>query len=154
MYINTPASNYIWFGIFSTNNNTSVKCFERIFPDFNALYDFCKRLKDGAFQGLCDCVCIRFFRMDGRQTYCTLEHYSHARIRRYVSLVQNPKRDYFECLCPCRLLTGLAPLYGIVIPILLIWYGIVTCSIVHDLAFNLLSLNRTHVNSVSQSKYW
>ena len=38
--------------------------------------------------------------MDDKLTTCILEHYSHARIGCYVSLVQNRKRDYFECLCP------------------------------------------------------
>ena len=46
---------------------------------------------------------------------------------------------------PCRLLTGLVPLSGIVILISLFWYVIATCSIVYDLAFNLLWLNRTHL---------
>ena len=51
-------------------HNTSVKCFERIFPDFNDLYDFCKQLKNGAFEGLCDCVCSRFFEwMDKINSY-------------------------------------------------------------------------------------
>jgi hypothetical protein len=45
---------------------------------------------------------------------------------------------------PCPLLTESAPVYGIVIPILLIWYGIVTCSIVHN--FKLLTFNHTHPN--------
>jgi len=86
----------VWH-VFNKHNNTSIKCFERIFPEFNDLYDFCKHLKDVAYEGLCDCVCSCIFEwMDDKLTTCTLEH-SQARIRRYVSVVQNRKPDYYEC---------------------------------------------------------
>jgi len=93
----------VWH-VFDKRNNTSVKCFERIFPDFNALYDFCKHLKNGAFEGLCDCVCSRFFEwMDDKINSCTLDHSTQDQLRLSIflpSTVRNQNRNYFECSCP------------------------------------------------------
>jgi hypothetical protein len=138
--INTSVSKYIWSGMFSTDKK-SVRCFERIFSEINALDAFCKELKDGAFEGLCDCVCNRFIEwMNDKIRLCTLEHSSQEHIRQYVFLRFGNARNKFKnkdettlnVYAPCLQLTGLAPLYGIVIPILLIWCDIVTCFTVHD----------------------
>jgi len=105
--INTSVSKYIWSGMFSTDKK-SVRCFERIFSEINALDAFCKELKDGAFEGLCDCVCNRFIEwMNDKIRLCTLEHSSQEHIRQCFSTfwerseqVQKQRRNYFECLCP------------------------------------------------------
>jgi hypothetical protein len=49
----------VWH-VWDKHNNKSVKCFERIFPNFDDLYNFFKHLQDGAFEGLCNCVSDRF----------------------------------------------------------------------------------------------
>jgi len=98
----------VWH-VFDKHNKKSVRCFERIFSEINALDVFCKQLKDGAFEGLCDCVCNRFIEwMNDKIRPCTLEHSSQEHIRQYVFLrswerseeVQQQRRNYFECLCP------------------------------------------------------
>ena len=90
--------------VFNKHNNTSVKCFERIFPEFNALYDLCKHLKNGAFSGLCDCVCSHFFEwMDDKLTTCLSQHSTQEQLKQSVFLpsqVQDPHREYFQCSCP------------------------------------------------------
>ena len=86
--INTSVSKYIWSGMFSTNNKKSVRCFERIYSEINALNNFCKQLKDGAFEGLCDCVCNRFIEwMNDKIRPFTLEHSSQEHIRQCFSTV-------------------------------------------------------------------
>jgi len=108
-FISTSASNSIWCGILSKNNYKSVRCLERFFSEFKAFDDFCTQLKNGAFEGLCDCVCTRFIEwMDGKIKPCIFEHSTHGEFRQFVFLrswerseqVQNRRRDYFECLCP------------------------------------------------------
>ena len=90
--------------MFDKNNNKSVKCFERIFPYFEDLYDFFKHLKDVAFEGLCDCVYDRFTEwMDEKTNSFTLEHSTQDQHRLSIflpSTVRNQNMNYFQCLCP------------------------------------------------------
>jgi len=93
----------VWH-VFDKHKNKSVKCFEIIFPELNDLYDFCKHLKDGAFQGLCDCVCDHFMEwMDDKINSCTLKHSTQDQLRLSIflpSTVRSQNRNYFECPCP------------------------------------------------------
>jgi len=62
---------------------------------------------------------------------------------------KNEDETTLNVYAPCLHLTGLAPLCGIVIPILLIWCDVITCSTVHDFSFSNLA-RRT----LGQSKNW
>jgi hypothetical protein len=79
--------------VFDKYNNKSVRCFERIFPELNDLYDFCKHL-NGAFTGLCDCVCSPFDQwMAGKFNPYFLQHSTKEQLRQFVFLpsqVQDP----------------------------------------------------------------
>jgi hypothetical protein len=98
----------VWH-MFDKNNKNSVRCLERIFSEPKALNDFWNQLKDGAFEGLCDCVCIRFIEwMNDKIKPCFSEHSTLEQLRRYVFLrswerseeIQKLKRNYFDCICP------------------------------------------------------
>jgi len=75
--------------MFSTNNKNSVRCLERGFSGFKALGDFCKQLKNGDIEGLCDCVCNRFIEwMNDKIKPCTMEHSTQDQIRQ--SFIYDP----------------------------------------------------------------
>ena len=93
----------VWH-VWDKHNNKSVKCFERIFPNFDDLYNFFKHLQDGAFEGLCNCVYDRFMQwMNDKINSCTLEHSTQEQLRLSIflpSTLRNQNKDYFQCLCP------------------------------------------------------
>ena len=130
----------VWH-VLDKHNNKSVKWFERIFPNFDDLYNFFKHLKDGAFEGLCDSVCDHFMKwMDDKINSCNLEYSKQDQLRLSIflpSTVRNKIEITLNVYALCPPLTGLEPLYGIEIPISIISYDIVTCSIVHN--FKLLT---------------
>ena len=97
----------VWH-IFDKNKN-SVRCLERIFSEPKALNDFWKQLKDGAFEGLCDCLCTGFIEwMNDKIKSCFSEHSTLEQLRRQVFLrswerseeIQKLKRNYFDCIWP------------------------------------------------------
>ena len=130
----------VWH-VFDKHNKKSVRCIERIFSEINALDAFCKQLKMGLLK---DCVIVYVIVSSSAWT-TKLGHVLWNILRRNASgnmffyvlrNAQNKFKNKVETIlnvyAPCLYLTGLAPLYGIVIPILLIWCDIVTCFTVHD----------------------
>ena len=49
----------VWY-VNKPNNIKVKRCWERVFTQYRDLHNFCKDLKDGAFEGLCNCVGTHF----------------------------------------------------------------------------------------------
>jgi len=59
--------------------------FRKDFSEPKALNDFWKQLNDGAFEGLCDCLCTRFMEwMNDKIKPCFSLHSTLEQLRRYV----------------------------------------------------------------------
>ena len=71
--------------------------FRKDFSEPKALNNFWKQLNDGAFEGLCDCLCTRFMEwMNDKIKPCFSLHSTIKQLSRYEKL----KRNYFDCICP------------------------------------------------------
>jgi len=56
------------------NDYKSMRFLEREFTRYGDLHDFCKELKNGTFEDLCDCVCTHFLEwMKDKIEPCHLE---------------------------------------------------------------------------------
>ena len=89
------------------NNFKATRCLERVFTKYGDLLDFCVQLKNGAFEGLCDCVCTHFIEwMEDKIKPCLLEHFTQIRqsyvLRSWERTEQetNQRRNFFQCMCP------------------------------------------------------
>ena len=85
--------------------NIMVKrCLERGFTQYRDLHNFCKDLKDGAFEGLCNVVGTHFSEwINDKIKLCTVDDETHSLFQRAYILrrdVNNLKRDFFTCTCP------------------------------------------------------
>ena len=70
------------------NDYMSIRCSEREFTRYGDLLEFCKGLKNGAFEGLCDCVYAHFLEfMKDKIEPCHLKDpYTHI-LRKRMSYV-------------------------------------------------------------------
>jgi len=87
----------------------SMRCLEREFRRYGDLHDFCKELKNGGFEGLCDCVYTHSFEwMKDKIEPCHLEESTHSYLKEThvlrswerTSQQQNQRRNLFQCMCP------------------------------------------------------
>jgi len=93
----------VWY-VNKPNNIEVKRCLERVFTQYRYLHNFCKDLKDGAFEGLCNCVGTHFREwMNDKINLCTVDDETHYFFKRAYILRRNVdslKRDFFTCTCP------------------------------------------------------
>jgi len=89
----------VWH-IADSNNYKSLRCIERVFLKYKDIHDFCMELKNGAFEGLCNCVCTRFLEWtEDKVEQCRMEEDIHSHFKktyepRSWDRTLNPKKEH------------------------------------------------------------
>jgi hypothetical protein len=72
----------VWH-VTDSNNYKSLRCIETVFLKYRDIHDFCMELKNGAFEGLCNCVCTRFLEWtEDKVEQCRVEANTHSHFKK------------------------------------------------------------------------